>query len=64
MHRFLKINVSIWKKDKDSEQLIAELMMSIIKTSPFFSGILQVLDESRKINWLGDRLPDRLPDRL
>ena len=60
MHRFLKINVSIWKKDKDSEQLIAELMMSIIKTSPFFSGILQVLDESRKIKWLGDKLPDRL----
>jgi len=60
MHRFLKINVSVWKKDKDSEQLVAELMISIIKTNPFFSDILQVLDESRKINWLGDRLPDRL----
>ena len=60
MHRFLKINVSVWKKDKDSEQLIAELMMSIIKTSPFFSDILKVLDTTRKINWLGDKLPDRL----
>ena len=55
MHRFLKINVSVWKKDKDSEQLVAELMMSIIKTSPFFSDILKVLDTSRKINWLGDK---------
>jgi hypothetical protein len=60
MHRFLKINVSVWKKDKDSEQLVAELMMSIIKTSPFFSDILKVLDTTRKINWLGDKLPDRL----
>ena len=61
MHRFLKINVSVWKKDKDSEQLIAELMMSIIKTSPFFSDILQVLDTGRKINWGYD---NKLPDRL
>ena len=61
MHRFLKINVSVWKKDKDSDQLIAELMMSIIKTSPFFSDILQVLDTGRKINWGYD---NKLPDRL
>ena len=60
MNRFLKINVSVWKKDKDSELLIAELMMSIMKTNPFFSDLLQVLDDSRKINYTGSKLPDRL----
>ena len=60
MHRFLKINVSVWKKDKDSEQLVAELFMSIMQTNPFFSDIFKVLDESRKINCGYNKLPDRL----
>ena len=43
MSRFLKLNVSIWKKDKDSELLIAELMLTIIKTNPFFADVTKVL---------------------
>ena len=43
MSRFLKLNVSIWKKDKDSEYLIAELMLTIIKTNPFFADVTKVL---------------------
>ena len=60
MNRFLKINVSVWKKDKDSEQLIAELMMLIMKTNPFFSDLLQVVNDNREINYTGSKLPDRL----
>ena len=52
--------MSVWKKDKDSELLIAELMLSIMKTNPFFSDLMQVLDDSRKINYTGSKLPDRL----
>ena len=60
MHRFLKINVSVWKKDKDSEQLIAELLLSIMQTNPFYADLLKVLDTTRKINYTGSKLPDRL----
>ena len=60
MHRYLETNMKIWKKDKDSEQLIAELFMSIMQTNPFFSDIFKVLDESRKINWGYNKLPSRL----
>ena len=60
MHRFLKINVSVWKKDKDSEQLIAELLLSIMQTNPFYADLLKVLDTDRKINYTGSKLPDRL----
>ena len=35
MNRFLKIQLSVWKNDKDAKYLIAELLMSVIKTSPF-----------------------------
>ena len=31
---FLKIQLSVWKNDKDAKYLIAELLMSVIKTSP------------------------------
>ena len=51
MSRFLNVNMKIWKNDKDAKHLFSELMLSLMKTSPFFADMLKVLDESRKINW-------------
>ena len=34
MALILKIQLSVWKNDKDAKYLIAELLMSVIKTSP------------------------------
>jgi len=51
MSRFLKTHVSMWKSDKDSELLIAELMLTIVKTNPFFADIMSVL---------GQKLPERM----
>ena len=61
MSRFLDINMKIWKNDKDAKHLFSELLLSLMKTSPFFADMLKVLDESRKINWGYD---NKLPDRL
>ena len=61
MSRFLNVNMKIWKNDKDAKYLFSELMLSLMKTSPFFADMLKVLDESRKINWGYD---NKLPDRL
>ena len=61
MSRFLNVNMKIWKNDKDAKHLFSELMLSLMKTSPFFADMLKVLDESRKINWGYD---NKLPDRL
>ena len=60
MSRFLNVNMKIWKKDKDAKHLFSELLLSLMKTSPFFADMLKVLDESRKINWGYNKLPDRL----
>ena len=51
MSRFLNVNMKIWKNDKDAKHLFSELMLSLMKTSPFFSSFLQVVDEKRKIKW-------------
>ena len=61
MSRFLNVNMKIWKNDKDAKHLFSELILSLMKTSPFFADMLKVLDESRKINWGYD---NKLPDRL
>ena len=61
MSRFLNVNMKIWKNDKDAKHLFSELLLSLMKTSPFFADMLKVLDESRKINWGYD---NKLPDRL
>ena len=64
MSRFLNVNMKIWKNDKDAKHLFSELMLSLMKTSPFFADMLKVLDESRKINWGYDNKDNKLPDRL
>ena len=51
MSRFLNVNMKIWKNDKDAKHLFSELILSLMKTSPFFSSFLQVVDENRKIKW-------------
>ena len=51
MSRFLDINMKIWKNDKDAKYLFSELMLSLMKTSPFFSSFLQVVDENREVKW-------------
>jgi hypothetical protein len=51
MSRFLNVNMKIWKNDKDAKHLFSELILSLMKTSPFFSSFLQVVDEKRKIKW-------------
>ena len=45
MDRFLKMNMAIWKNDKDAKYLIAELMTSLIQTSPFYSALKKVWQE-------------------
>ena len=51
MSRFLNVNMKIWKNDKDAKHLFSELMLSLMKTSPFFSSFLQVVDENREVKW-------------
>ena len=45
MDRFLKTNMTIWKNDKDAKYLIAELMTSLIQTSPFYSALKKLWQE-------------------
>ena len=51
MSRFLNVNMKIWKNDKDAKHLFSELLLSLMKTSPFFSSFLQVVDENREVKW-------------
>ena len=51
MSRFLNVNMKIWKNDKDAKHLFSELILSLMKTSPFFSSFLQVVDENREVKW-------------
>ena len=45
MDRFLKMNMAIWKNDKDFKYLMAELMASRIQTSPVFAAIKKLTEE-------------------
>ena len=45
MDRFLKMNMAIWKNDKDFKYLMAELMASRFQTSPIFTEIKKLYDE-------------------
>lgn len=45
MDRFLKLNMSIWKNDKDAKYLLAELLVSLARESPFFSELRKLYDE-------------------
>ena len=45
MDRFLKMNMTIWKNDKDFKYLMAELMASRIQTSPVFAAIKKLTEE-------------------
>ena len=43
LRKFLKTHLTKWNEDNDSEYLIAELFKVIMKTNPFFSSMVELL---------------------